>query len=250
VGHNVQSVVDGKHHLIAHIQIVQAGNDSRQLEPMARAALRIAPGKDRRVDIVADGGYNNSAQIARCEEDGMRAHVPARKETAQQQAGYEIGDFVHDAPADEYICPQGKRLRRHGDTAQKEIVYRVYYDTQACRGCPCLEQCTTGKYRKLKISPYREAEQEVTRRLVEQPEIYERRKTLAEHPFGTIKSIWGYGQFMVKGAEGCEGELNLIAFAYNWKRAVAVAGLKALTEALFRLIWPAMAATGRAKRRQ
>lgn len=71
--------------------------------------------------------------------------------------------------------------------------------------------------------------------MVEQPEMYAQGTTLAEHPFGTMKSVWGYRQFMVNGTEGCEGDLNCNAFAYNWKRAVALVGLKALMEALLRL---------------
>ena len=240
VGHNVQSVVDGKKHLLAHVEIVSAGNDRNQLEPMARSgceALGIDLDKPRGrsaagPSIVADGGYYHAAQIERCEAAGLRVHVPAGKTTAIDRPGYRNKDFRYDESNDQYVCPQGKRLERHSDTRQKEITYRVYYDTASCRDCPCREQCTGGKYRKLKISQYRETERRVARRLEREPEIYGRRMGLAEHPFGTLKSVWGYGQFMVTGKDKCDGELNLMALCYNWKRALAEVGTEALMEAI------------------
>jgi len=239
VGHNVQSVVDGKHHLLAHVQIVQSGNDRGQLYPMMQAAceaLEITPSPQHPVQGVADGGYFHAGQIARCEESGIEVHVPAGKTTAIDEPGYRAEDFTYEPSADEYICPEGHRLQRHSDTTLKEITYRVYYNTAACRECPCRQQCTKGQYRKLRISQYRETEQAVARRLEEHPETYARRKELAEHPFGTIKSVWGYREFMVTGAEKCEGELNLMAFCYNWKRAISVLGVEKLMEAVLSVI--------------
>lgn len=235
VGHNVQSVVDAEAHLLSHVEIVQAGNDRGQLEPMARAAceaIGIEPGEEDPLEVVADGGYYNSGQIHECEEAWMQVHVPAGKTTAIDEPGYRVGDFEYDTEADEYVCPEGQRLWRHSDTTDKKTTYRVYYNTAACRECPCREDCTKGKYRKIRISQYREVEQKVARRLEEHPEIYARRKGLAEHPFGTIKSVWGYGQFMVTGAEKCDGELNLMAFCYNWKRVLSVVGMDKLIEAI------------------
>jgi len=239
VGHNVQSVVDGKHHLLAHVQIVQSGNDRGQLYPMMQAAceaLEITPSPQHPVQGVADGGYFHAGQIARCEESGIEVHVPAGKTTAIDEPGYRAEDFTYEPSADEYICPEGHRLQRHSDTTLEEITYRVYYNTAACRECPCRQQCTKGQYRKLRISQYRETEQAVARRLEEHPETYPRRKELAEHPFGTIKSVWGYREFMVTGAEKCEGELNLMAFCYNWKRAISVLGVEKLMEAVLSVI--------------
>jgi transposase len=234
VGHNVQMAVDGKHDLIVSMSVAQAGNDSNELEPTARAgceSLEIDPEKQNPV-VIADGGYYNAAQIEQCERSGMQVHVPAGKKAVAGQGAFGIEAFTYDAEADDYRCPQGNRLRRHADHRLREITYRVYYESAACRDCPCLKQCTRGKYRKLQISEYREVEQKVAERMAQAPEIYRRRKEIAEHPFGTIKEIWGYRQFMLRGTQGVEGELALMAFCYNWKRVLAVLGLKGLLEAL------------------
>ena len=236
VGHNVQCSVDGKHTLIAHIEIVQAGNDTRQLEPLARntcEALGIRPGEGEEIDFVADGGYVNHAQMSRLEEDHIQVHVPEKRTRVIHTPGYETGiDFCHDPEKDEYICPQGNRLTRHQDTTSREITYRVYYNTAACRSCPVREKCTRGKYRKIRISEYREMENRVAARLKERPEVYARRKEIAELPFGTLKSVWGYRQFMVTGKQSCEGELNLMAWCFNWKRVLNLVGMEKLMEAI------------------
>ena len=236
VGHNVQCSVDGKNTLIAHIGIAQAGNDTNQLEPLAREsceALGIEPEEARPIDFTADGGYLNHGHFHRLAENHIQVHVPAKAPSSKPKPGFETEiDFHHDAATDEYICPQGERLQRHADTKSKGITYETYYSTRACRGCPVREQCTEGAYRKIKISQYREAEKAVAANLKERPEVYARRKELAELPFGTMKSIWGYRQFMVTGTKGCEGELNLMAFCFNWKRVVNLVGVERLMEAI------------------
>ena len=82
------------------------------------------------------------------------------------------------------------------------------------------------------LSEHREIEQAVARRLADEPQIYAKRKELAELPFGLMKSIWGYEQFMVSGHKGCNGELNLMGFCFNWKRVLNLVGMERLMEAI------------------
>ena len=63
------------------------------------------------------------------------------------------------------------------------------------------------------------------------PEKLARRKTLIEHPWGTLKHILS-GGFIVRGLTKVGAELSLAHFAYNLKRALAVVGLKKLLLAL------------------
>ena len=46
------------------------------------------------------------------------------------------------------------------------------------------------------------------------------RKTLAEHPFGTIKRWFGYTHFLLKGLEKVRCEWSLTTLAYNLKRVL------------------------------
>jgi DDE family transposase len=64
VGYNVQVAVDTKHHLIVTHEVTNVGSDRSQLAGMAKQtkdALEIES-----LDVVADRGYFNSAEILAC----------------------------------------------------------------------------------------------------------------------------------------------------------------------------------------
>jgi hypothetical protein len=249
VGHNVQSAIDNKHHLIVDLDIVQAGSDNNELEPMVKSAceaLDINPCSEAPIDCTADGGYYNASQMHYCEENGIRVFIPTIKKNTTHEPGFGIEDFTYNKETDEYICPAQKPLTRHNDTKARETTYQIYYNPSACCDCPFLKKCTKGEYRKLRISEYRETEQKIATRMLEEPEKYAQRKELAEHPFGTMKATWGYAQFMVSGHPGCKGELNLMGLSYNWKRALKIVGMKKLMEAIaiFIALWAMKAIRG------
>jgi len=228
VGYNVQMAVDGQHGLIAHLAPGSSGSDQDQLAEVverARDALSVADGSD--IEVVADGGYHSGRQLAQCEASGSRVHSPSRRRRKSAQGAEETfpeGMFVHDPDTDEYICPEGARLRRHSDTVSGRTRYRIYYDTAACRECPVKESCTRGKYRKIRVGEYRDVEQAVAQRMRDTPSVYARRKHLAEAPFGTIKVGWGGSTLLLRGREGVAAELSLLALSYNWKRALKLLG--------------------------
>ncbi|USE38589.1 transposase [Endozoicomonas sp. SCSIO W0465] len=49
--------------------------------------------------------------------------------------------------------------------------------------------------------------------------VYERRKVIAEPPFGQIKNS-GFRGFSVRGKEKVAGEFSLVCSAYNFKKIV------------------------------
>jgi hypothetical protein len=226
VGHNVQTGVDSKHHLIVAAELVQAGNDSGQLEPIARESCQSLEVDlaGESIQVAADAGYWNLSQVAACEASGMEVHVPAKKKRPAGEGSVRDEDFTYDEEADEYICPAGKRLDRHADSRRRAVSYRVYYRLSSCRGCDMLGKCTKGKYRKFTVSEHEAVAKKVKARIELNPEVYRRRKGIVEHVFGTMKESWGFGQFMVRGKIGCQGELSLMALSYNWKRVLKIVG--------------------------
>ena len=58
------------------------------------------------------------------------------------------------------------------------------------------------------------------------PELLKQRKTLAEHPFGTIK--WGMNQgfFLLKGISKVTTETGLTVLSYNLKRVLNIMGVQ------------------------
>ena len=78
VAYNAQIAVDAKHKLIVAFDLTNDGNDQQQLHPMAVQG-KAAVAADT-VTVVADAGYSNGEQGARCEQDGITPIVP-RAET-------------------------------------------------------------------------------------------------------------------------------------------------------------------------
>ena len=58
------------------------------------------------------------------------------------------------------------------------------------------------------------------------------RKTLAEHPFGTIKRWFGYTHFLLKGLTKVGTEWSLTTLAYNLKRVLNLVSFEKLMAAV------------------
>ena len=108
-GYNVQSVVDDKHKLIVASEIVNR-SDAGHLHEMAKAAKEILEAET--LQILADGGYYNSEDLKACEDDGIKAYVPAHEGNGklEKQGRFARKDFNYDAATDTYRCPAGQRL--------------------------------------------------------------------------------------------------------------------------------------------
>ena len=227
VGYNVQSVVDGAHHLIVEVEATTQGNDFGQLNAMAQQA-REQLGVEE-LTVVADAGYHAIADLRAAEQQGIRAHVPEKRKASPQAGLLGKEAFRYDATEDEYECPGGQRLTRHSDSEQRGQKQHVYYNTQACAACPLRQRCTTGRYRKIKhLEGQPWVQERIRERMRQQPEVYAQRKSLVEHPFGTIKFWWGQGAFLTRGLASVQAEVSLSALAYNLRRALNILGVEAL----------------------
>ena len=226
VGYNVQSAVDGAHHLIVDIEATNHGNDLGLFAQMAVKAK-----EELQVETligVADGGYYQIRDLQAAEAQGIQVHVPQPEDRMEKKGYFARAEFRYDKEQDCYQCPGGSQLHRRPDVMKDDKRYEVYDNFSACRKCPVKEKCTTGRYRKI----YHEENPEVMGRVREQmkahPEIYERRKGLVEHPFGTIKFWWGHESLLTRGLGAVNAEVALSALAYNMKRAFKVVGLEAM----------------------
>jgi hypothetical protein len=61
--------------------------------------------------------------------------------------------------------------------------------------------------------------------------IVKERKSIAEHPFGTIKRAMGAGYCLTKGKGNVGGEFALAFLAYNMKRVINILGTGTLLKA-------------------
>jgi transposase len=232
VGYNVQGSVDAKHHLLVTVDPTKAVVDQGQLAGVAQAAkeeLQIT-----RADVVADGGYFKSDDIKICQEMGLEPHLPATHNSPSERAGlYGKSDFQYDADANLYRCPAGAELSFRRRTEDKGRTLFNYDNPEACAGCALKSRCTPSAHRTVTRWEHEESVERMAAAVAAHPEKLALRKTLIEHPWGTIKMILG-GGFLVRGLEKVRAEVNLAHFSYNLKRVLAVIGVEKLLEALKR----------------
>src|SRR3546814_16882715 len=69
--YNLQSVVDIESGLIIHNDVANEANDSQLLHPMAIAAKEVLDVDQ--LEVLADGGYSNAQEVARCEQEDRKS---------------------------------------------------------------------------------------------------------------------------------------------------------------------------------
>jgi transposase len=231
VGYNAQMAVDAKHKLIAAQAVTNEGTDFKQLAEVAlEAKANLAL---KQADVVADAGYYNAAEVSRCVEAGLTPLVPKADTSANTARGlYGKSRFRYDATKDVYVCPAGAELTYRFHTYELGRELR-YYRASGCQGCALKKQCTRNKANRTITREENEGLMEaMAARMAAQPWKFKLRKTLAEHPFGTIKRWFGYTHFLLKGLVKVRTEWSLTTLAYNLKRVLNLVRFEKLMAAV------------------
>jgi transposase len=231
VGYNAQMAVDAKHKLIAAEDVTNQVTDYQQLANVALAAK--ANLELKQAEVVADAGYYNAAEVDRCAAQGITAYVPKADTSANTARGlYGKSRFKYDAQKDVYVCPAGGELTHRFNTYELGREIR-YYQASGCNQCALKPQCTRNKANRRITREANEGLMEaMAARMKAQPGKFKLRKTLAEHPFGTIKRWFGYTHFLLKGLEKVRCEWSLTTLAYNLKRVLNLVSFEKLMAAV------------------
>jgi transposase len=228
VAYNAQTAVDAKHKLVAAFDLVNEGNDLRQLQPMAQQCKE-ALGVEQ-LTVVADTGYSNGEHGQRCTDDGITAVVPRPETVNTEGKEYFSRDrFSYDAASDTWTCPAGETLSCHKVSQTEQN--KTYWGT-ACAGCPLKAQCTRAPKRMIVRQFHEDAREAMHQRAASDLKWMVLRRSVVEHPFGTMKWLMGYPRFLVRGLRKAKAELGLTIMGYNLKRAISILGTAALLQAL------------------
>ncbi len=241
-GYNVQIAVDAAHKLIVASEVVNDGNDTGQLHDLAAAAQSALSVETLRV--VADVGYHNGETLRACEADGIEAFVatPMRGRQLPAEGRFGHASFVYDGAEDLYRCPAGETLRPlSGRLKDRTGKWRTRYVSRRsiCQVCPLRLGCLSPRSDRRTIERW-EHEDVLDRHRARMATeaaaaVLRRRKTLAEHPFGTLKCRAGYRHFLVRGFAKVRGEWALMALCYNLGRLINIIGLAAFIASIARL---------------
>jgi transposase len=227
VGYNAQMAVDAKHKLIVAEDVTNEVTDLHQLANVALEAKANLELKE--AEVVADAGYYNAAEVSRCVEQNLTPYIPKADTSANTARGlYGKSQFKHDAAKDVYVCPAGAELTYRFATYELGRELR-YYRASNCKQCSLKSRCTRNKANRTITREENEHLMEaMAARMRAQPHKFKLRKTLAEHPFGTIKRWFGYTHFLLKGLAKVQCEWSLTTLAYNLKRVLNLVSFEKL----------------------
>jgi transposase len=231
VCYNVQTVVETKHKLIVEHEVTNEPTDHHQLSEMAIKAKQTL--EVEKMEVVADRGYYDGAEVKKCQEAGITVYVAKQQTSANEKRGlFTKEDFSYDSSGDCYVCPAGQQLVYRYDTVELGRHIR-YYSTKECRTCEIKPKCTRNK-RGRRITRWVDEAilEEMNERVKANPDKMKKRKELAEHPFGTMKRAMNSGYFLMKGIKKVAAEMSLTVMAYNIKRVMKILGVRKMLEAV------------------
>jgi hypothetical protein len=247
VCYNVQTAVDAKNKLTVDFEVTNQGNDKNFIAPMAASAKELMGTET--LAVVTDGGYESIQDIIEAANLGIDVHVagtdfdtcvPADGGEAAGITAHHNGRCAYAPGRNIALCPMGHVLypkchkKNKGGTA-------VFYNSEACAQCAC--KCTKDARGRFKYQvpmaasdfskEYDDRNLAVKRiRIKPDPAIVRQRKSIVEHPFGTVKRAMDAGYCLTKGLRNVAGEFSLAFLAYNLKRAINILGTKKLVSCM------------------
>jgi len=242
--YNVQTVTDSKNKLLVGFEVTNEAVDKNQLERMSDLAINILEQKE--LNVTADVGYDSATEVARCLMKGIVPHVagsdydvclPTDDFSVNEITSHTNGRSVYLADRNVAVCPMGKVLYPGG--YKKRGGKALFYNFRACAACPC--KCTVERYKKFEITmdkavfkkTYDDKNLLVKQiRVAADKEIVRQRKSIAEHPFGTVKRTMDAGYLLTRGFQNVSGEFSLTFLAYNLKRALNILGTSRMLKAI------------------
>ena len=240
---NVQTAVDDKNKLIADFEVTNSVSDKNQLSGMASRAADILEAPD--LVAIADKGYDSASDIVKCIRAGVEVHVNGTEmdvcipvdEPGEEITSHSNGRTVYIPERNIALCPMGKIL--YPSHFIKRIRKAAFINRAACNQCTC--KCTIGDAVRFEIDIPRDKFTKdyddsglFVRQIHIKPDskLVKQRKSIAEHPFGTVKRSMDAGYCLTKGIPNVSGEFSLAYLAYNMKRVINILGTKKLIEGM------------------
>jgi transposase len=225
ISHNVLTATETKNHFIVAVDVTSDAVDYGQLHNISKQARENLELEEEKVLIsLADKGFYSGEQFKKCKEDYIMSIAPHPEKGGNQERGYTKGYFSYDKETDTYTCPKGQILTRAKQRKPNPENIR-YRNLTACANCPAREKCSPStRYRTITRGEFDDYSDEVDAFTKANKAIYSTRKSIAEHPFGTVKRALGFTYFLTRGTENVRTESLLHFLAYNMKRLINIMG--------------------------
>ena len=226
-GYNSQAIVDSKHQVIVHGEALGRGPDNENLSPVVDGAKENLEGIGEDPDyfedkiLTADSSYHSIPNLNKCTEEKIDAYIPDnrfrnRDKRFASRVGYRprskkftFAEYQYDRENDQFICPNGKRLKKHiRRKLQKGKILRVYVSNESdCRSCQLRAKCVRVKDAKRRyLSYYADATGEnISFTMIKKIDsekgrnIYPRRIAIVEPVFANIRAQKRMDKFNLRG---------------------------------------------------
>lgn len=226
-GYNTQAVVDEKHGIIVHADVVNENNDRQQFAAQISQANETL-GQKCSV-ACADQGYSTTDELEKVDKQDIKVVVPPCEKSDIKKS------FTYDSENDHYLCPEGHILENTGLTSDKKShIYRIE-NKSFCLDCIRFNTCTKSKRGKTVTRLINEEARQRFESQYNEPEsrkIYKLRQQKVELPFGHIKRNLGVNTFLLRGLEGAKAEISLLASCFNISRMITIFGIQGLIKAI------------------
>jgi transposase len=231
VCYNVQTTVDAKNNIPIDYKVTNE-NDSKAMGNMVQRAKSILRSND--FTALYDKGYHTGSELKTAQDLGIETivaipGVPSTSQSPDHDYNYE--HFKYDPLSDTYTCPEGEVLKTNGKWytthgRRNILISFKQYKTRACKTCPARLKCTRSKTgRLIERSIYAEYYERNRKNKEEKEQLYKRRQSIAEHPFGTIKRQWGFSYILTKrGINHASSDVGFMFIAYNFRRIISILG--------------------------
>lgn len=236
--YNVQLSTDAAHGLIVGVAVSKNPSDAAQLSP-ALERMQETLGQYPR-QIVADGDYTNRESVIAAAECGVDFY--GSWGGVGSKLGHGIAEefhprlFVYDERRNEFLCPEGKRLRFR--TTQKlsgGVQNHVFVARREdCRRCPKREQCTPhnrmqkhGRAISVRLEDERVERFQEKMSTPEARAVYRQRSQIAEFPHAWIKCKLNFVRVRSRGLLKATAEAFWVCLTHNLQRYFGLQRLQA-----------------------
>jgi transposase len=226
-GYNGQAIVDSKHQVIVHGEAIGKGPDNDNLPPVIDGAKENFQSIGKPQDyfegkiLTADSSYHSITNLDKCNGEKLDAYIPdnkfrnrdkrfaSRVSYRPRSKKFTFADFQYDRDEDQYICPNGKRLKKLTKPRQyKGKLLKSYVSKETdCCACHLRSRCLRYKDAKRRhFTYYADASgNNISQAMVKKIEtekgrkIYPQRIAIVEPVFANIRVHKRLDKFSLRG---------------------------------------------------
>jgi len=182
-------------------------------------------------NVVADSGYGSEENYEYLEEEKINGYVKYNTFRIEDTNRFKKDifkkeNFGYDSELNEYICPNGKRLKykysKNPKTANGYETKTEIYACEECQECPFKSQCTKSQSnRSIQVNHRLDNLRMNAKKLLKSEkgiELRRKRGVEVESVFGHIKWNRDFNRFMLRGIENVSLEWGLLSIAHNMRK--------------------------------